>query len=67
MLHFSNGDFLFQMEDSDPLAGIDKEHTDVLMYCTGGIRCDVYSTILRWVLGMKKEHHFSFSYMVIGL
>lgn len=44
------------MEDSDPLAGIDKEHTDVLMYCTGGIRCDVYSIILRWVLGMKKEH-----------
>ncbi|XP_058090394.1 rhodanese-like domain-containing protein 8, chloroplastic [Magnolia sinica] len=32
---------------SDPLAGIDKEHTDVLMYCTGGIRCDVYSAILR--------------------
>ncbi|CAA6662724.1 unnamed protein product [Spirodela intermedia] len=33
--------------DSDPLAGIDKENTDVLMYCTSGIRCDVYSTILR--------------------
>ncbi|WOL16864.1 rhodanese-like domain-containing protein 8, chloroplastic isoform X1 [Canna indica] len=32
---------------SDPLAGIDKENTDILMYCTGGIRCDVYSTILR--------------------
>ncbi|KAJ8625574.1 hypothetical protein MRB53_034104 [Persea americana] len=32
---------------SDPLAGVDKDHTDVLMYCTGGIRCDVYSTILR--------------------
>ncbi|KAL8547809.1 hypothetical protein ACS0TY_007223 [Phlomoides rotata] len=32
---------------SDPLAAVDKEETDVLMYCTGGIRCDVYSTILR--------------------
>ena len=36
------------MEDpSDPLNGIDRERTDILMYCTGGIRCDVYSTILR--------------------
>ncbi|KAM6562887.1 hypothetical protein CsatB_022885 [Cannabis sativa] len=32
---------------SDPLADVDKEKTDILMYCTGGIRCDVYSTILR--------------------
>ncbi|KAG9442341.1 hypothetical protein H6P81_018195 [Aristolochia fimbriata] len=32
---------------SNPLAGVDKEETDILMYCTGGIRCDVYSTILR--------------------
>ncbi|KAL6183353.1 hypothetical protein ACLB2K_044764 [Fragaria x ananassa] len=32
--------------DADPLADVDKE-TDILMYCTGGIRCDVYSTILR--------------------
>lgn len=32
---------------SDPLASVDKEHTDILMYCTGGIRCDVYSAILR--------------------
>ncbi|XP_044477662.1 rhodanese-like domain-containing protein 8, chloroplastic isoform X2 [Mangifera indica] len=32
---------------SDPLAKVDKEKTDILMYCTGGIRCDVYSTILR--------------------
>ncbi|KAM5570268.1 rhodanese-like domain-containing protein 8, chloroplastic [Rosa sericea] len=31
---------------ADPLANVDKE-TDILMYCTGGIRCDVYSTILR--------------------
>ncbi|XP_043717400.1 rhodanese-like domain-containing protein 8, chloroplastic isoform X2 [Telopea speciosissima] len=31
----------------DPLASVDKESTDILMYCTGGIRCDVYSTILR--------------------
>lgn len=31
---------------ADPLANVDKQ-TDILMYCTGGIRCDVYSTILR--------------------
>ncbi|XP_010535280.1 PREDICTED: rhodanese-like domain-containing protein 8, chloroplastic [Tarenaya hassleriana] len=33
--------------ESDPLTNVDKEKTDILMYCTGGIRCDVYSTILR--------------------
>uniref|UniRef100_A0A7I4BHF6 Rhodanese domain-containing protein n=1 Tax=Physcomitrium patens TaxID=3218 RepID=A0A7I4BHF6_PHYPA len=33
--------------EADPLAGVDKENTEILMYCTGGIRCDVYSTILR--------------------
>ncbi|XP_076913031.1 rhodanese-like domain-containing protein 8, chloroplastic [Bidens hawaiensis] len=33
--------------DSDPLANVNKENTEILMYCTGGIRCDVYSTILR--------------------
>lgn len=33
--------------DSDPLAAVDKDKTDILMYCTGGIRCDVYSTMLR--------------------
>lgn len=32
---------------SDPLANVDKANTDVLMYCTGGIRCDVYSALLR--------------------
>lgn len=32
---------------SDPLAGVDKASTDIMMYCTGGIRCDVYSVILR--------------------
>ncbi|XP_071711485.1 rhodanese-like domain-containing protein 8, chloroplastic [Rutidosis leptorrhynchoides] len=32
---------------TDPLANVDKENTEILMYCTGGIRCDVYSTILR--------------------
>ncbi|XVF09328.1 hypothetical protein REPUB_Repub07fG0083100 [Reevesia pubescens] len=32
---------------SDQLSQTDKEKTDILMYCTGGIRCDVYSTILR--------------------
>ncbi|KAJ8748594.1 hypothetical protein K2173_007584 [Erythroxylum novogranatense] len=36
-----------QVISTDPLADIDKEKTDILMYCTGGIRCDVYSTILR--------------------
>lgn len=38
---------------SDPLARVDKEKTDILMYCTGGIRCDVYSAILRQ-RGFKK-------------
>ncbi|EOA36436.1 hypothetical protein CARUB_v10010974mg [Capsella rubella] len=32
---------------SDPLINVDKEKTDILMYCTGGIRCDVYSAVLR--------------------
>ncbi|KAK7358085.1 hypothetical protein VNO77_00006 [Canavalia gladiata] len=32
---------------SDPLSNVDKEKANILMYCTGGIRCDVYSTILR--------------------
>ncbi|KAL5539667.1 hypothetical protein UlMin_043668 [Ulmus minor] len=36
-----------QLGKNDPLANVDKEKTDILMYCTGGIRCDVYSTILR--------------------
>uniref|UniRef100_A0A7C9AC14 Rhodanese domain-containing protein n=1 Tax=Opuntia streptacantha TaxID=393608 RepID=A0A7C9AC14_OPUST len=36
-----------EMVDSDPLASVDKDNTDILMYCTGGIRCDVYSAILR--------------------
>uniref|UniRef100_A0A453MML7 Rhodanese domain-containing protein n=1 Tax=Aegilops tauschii subsp. strangulata TaxID=200361 RepID=A0A453MML7_AEGTS len=36
-----------EMDSTDPLHGVDKEKTDILMYCTGGIRCDVYSTILR--------------------
>ncbi|XP_078148094.1 rhodanese/Cell cycle control phosphatase superfamily protein isoform X2 [Carex rostrata] len=34
-------------DSHDPLTGVDKEKTDILMYCTGGIRCDVYSTVLR--------------------
>ena len=29
-----------------PLANVDKEKP-IMMYCTGGIRCDVYSTVLR--------------------
>ncbi|GAB4850479.1 Rhodanese-like domain-containing protein 8, chloroplastic [Ancistrocladus abbreviatus] len=36
-----------ELSGSDPLANVDKENIDILMYCTGGIRCDVYSTILR--------------------
>lgn len=36
-----------QEAPSDPLINVDKEKTDILMYCTGGIRCDVYSTVLR--------------------
>ncbi|KMT03770.1 hypothetical protein BVRB_8g189190 [Beta vulgaris subsp. vulgaris] len=36
-----------EVTDLDPLVNIDKEKTHILMYCTGGIRCDVYSTILR--------------------
>ncbi|GKV05324.1 hypothetical protein SLEP1_g17349 [Rubroshorea leprosula] len=36
-----------QVSASDPLATADKGKTNILMYCTGGIRCDVYSTILR--------------------
>lgn len=36
-------------EDSvpTPLKGTDPENTEVMMYCTGGIRCDVYSALLR--------------------
>ncbi|KAK9115098.1 hypothetical protein Syun_021895 [Stephania yunnanensis] len=45
-----------QVEASDPLAGVDKENTQVLMYCTGGIRCDIYSVILR-----KKGFHNLFT------
>ncbi len=29
-----------------PLRGL-PEDTPVMMYCTGGIRCDIYSTYLR--------------------
>ncbi|GER32177.1 rhodanese/Cell cycle control phosphatasesuperfamily protein [Striga asiatica] len=44
---------------SDPLAAVDKENTDILMYCTGGIRCDVYSTMLR-------QHGFKRLYTLKG-
>ncbi|RLN19850.1 rhodanese-like domain-containing protein 8, chloroplastic [Panicum miliaceum] len=44
---FRSTSFGLSGEVSDPLNGVDKEKTDILMYCTGGIRCDVYSTILR--------------------
>ncbi|OVA18501.1 Rhodanese-like domain [Macleaya cordata] len=43
----SESDLITTSEAVDPLSGVDKERTDVLMYCTGGIRCDVYSAILR--------------------
>ena len=33
-------------ETAGPLAGVDKSKP-IMMYCTGGIRCDVYSTVLR--------------------
>jgi len=35
-----------QAEVPEPLKGLDPE-TPVMMYCTGGIRCDVYSTVLK--------------------
>uniref|UniRef100_A0A0R0IHJ1 Rhodanese domain-containing protein n=1 Tax=Glycine max TaxID=3847 RepID=A0A0R0IHJ1_SOYBN len=38
---------LVQITASDPLSNVDEEKANILMYCTGGIRCDVYSTILR--------------------
>ncbi|XP_024023531.1 rhodanese-like domain-containing protein 8, chloroplastic isoform X2 [Morus notabilis] len=43
----SNENYILLDVRNDPLADVDKEKTDILMYCTGGIRCDVYSTILR--------------------
>lgn len=33
-------------EGKGPLAGVDKDRP-IMMYCTGGIRCDVYSTVLK--------------------
>ena len=33
-------------EIDGPLAGVDKTKP-IMMYCTGGIRCDVYSTVLK--------------------
>ncbi|KAL2342300.1 hypothetical protein Fmac_003585 [Flemingia macrophylla] len=47
---FRNTSFGLSQEEitaSDPLSNVDKEKATILMYCTGGIRCDVYSTILR--------------------
>ncbi|CAL0312325.1 unnamed protein product [Lupinus luteus] len=47
---FKNTSFGLSEEEitaSDPLSNVDKEKANILMYCTGGIRCDVYSTILR--------------------
>ncbi|KAK4402518.1 Rhodanese-like domain-containing protein 8, chloroplastic [Sesamum angolense] len=34
---------------SDPLANVDREKTDILMYCTGGIRCDKVKVRFGWV------------------
>lgn len=44
-------------DSHDPLTGVDKEKTDILMYCTGGIRCDVYSTVLRYYLKYVLPHY----------
>ncbi|KAG4999390.1 hypothetical protein JHK87_020462 [Glycine soja] len=47
---FRNTSFGLSQEEitaSDPLSNVDEEKANILMYCTGGIRCDVYSTILR--------------------
>lgn len=44
---------------SDPLSNVDKENANIFMYCTGGIRCDVYSTILR-------QHGFQNLYTLKG-
>ncbi|XP_020215552.1 rhodanese-like domain-containing protein 8, chloroplastic isoform X2 [Cajanus cajan] len=47
---FRNTSFGLSQEEitaSDPLSNVDKEKATILMYCTGGIRCDVYSTMLR--------------------
>ncbi|XP_040871756.1 rhodanese-like domain-containing protein 8, chloroplastic isoform X4 [Glycine max] len=47
---FRNTSFGLSREEitaSDPLSNVDKEKANILMYCTGGIRCDVYSSILR--------------------
>ncbi|KAF5200485.1 alpha/beta-Hydrolases superfamily protein [Thalictrum thalictroides] len=45
---------VLQFTSSDPLASVDKEKTDILMYCTGGIRCDIYSYILRLIYAGKQ-------------
>ncbi|KAL5174784.1 Rhodanese-like domain-containing protein 8, chloroplastic [Glycine soja] len=47
---FRNTSFGLSQEEitaSDPLSNVDEEKANILMYCTGGICCDVYSTILR--------------------
>ncbi|KAI8528583.1 hypothetical protein RHMOL_Rhmol12G0159300 [Rhododendron molle] len=56
-----------EVNGSDPLACVDKEKTDILMYCTGGIRCDIYSTILRLPhsLVLDSWFPFYFSFLLI--
>ncbi|XP_028067715.1 rhodanese-like domain-containing protein 8, chloroplastic isoform X3 [Camellia sinensis] len=44
-----------EVNGSDLLACVDEEKTDIFMYCTGGIRCDIYSTILRCCTGCVKD------------
>ena len=55
--------YSFQVPETDPLSGIDRAQTDVMMYCTGGIRCDVYSTMLnlRWAQGRTPQPALSCS------
>lgn len=35
---------------------VDPENTSILMYCTGGIRCELYSSLMKKI-GFKKVYH----------
>eukprot|EP00898_Chlorokybus_atmophyticus_P000342 jgi/Chlat1/1308/Chrsp118S01718 len=46
--YFKDTDVSGSTEGEDAwLRDVDKDNTEVMMYCTGGIRCDIYSTVLR--------------------